>query len=172
MTDIQTMQIGDLCVCLLATPGHTSDHCAYVVTHVTPDSTKTPFLFCGDTLFSAGCGRLLGGTAQELFDSLYMLMSLPNETLLFCGHEYTVKNLEFAKMLEPDNEAIQHKLEVCKQIILKSEFTVGGHLYDERLFNPFIRCFGAGREAKEYYQKITGETDTVRVFGKLRALKD
>lgn len=80
-----------------------------------------------------------------------MLMSLPNETLLFCGHEYTVKNLEFAKMLEPDNEAIQHKLEVCKQIILKSEFTVGGHLSDERLFNPFIRCFGAGREAKEYY---------------------
>ena len=64
MNDIQTMTIGELCVCCLHTPGHTQDHCVYVVTHVTPDSTKTPFLFSGDTLFTAGCGRLLGGTAS------------------------------------------------------------------------------------------------------------
>lgn len=64
MKDIQTMTIGELCVCCLHTPGHTQDHCVYVVTHVTPDSTKTPFLFSGDTLFTAGCGRLLGGTAS------------------------------------------------------------------------------------------------------------
>lgn len=58
------MTVGDLCICCLATPGHTQDHCSFVVTHVTPDSSKTPFLFCGDTMFSGGCGRLLGGTAQ------------------------------------------------------------------------------------------------------------
>lgn len=87
------MTIGELCICCLHTPGHTQDHCSFVVTHVTPDSTKTPFLFSGDTLFTAGCGRLMGGTAGKLLQSLRTLMSLPNETLLFCGHEYTVKNL-------------------------------------------------------------------------------
>jgi hydroxyacylglutathione hydrolase len=104
MSDIQTMTIGDLCVCCLHTPGHTSDHCVFVVTHVTAESTKIPFLFCGDTLFTAGCGRLLGGTATELLASLRTIMSLPNETLMFCGHDYAVKNLEFALMIEPDND--------------------------------------------------------------------
>jgi hydroxyacylglutathione hydrolase len=106
LRDIHTMTIGDLCVCCLHTPGHTTDHCVYVVTHVTPESTKIPFLFCGDTLFTAGCGRLLGGTATDLLQSLRTIMSLPNETLMFCGHEYSVKNLEFAKMVEPENEQI------------------------------------------------------------------
>lgn len=64
MKDLQTIEIGDICVCCLETPGHTTDHVSYIVTHVTPESTKTPFLFCADTLFIAGCGRLLGGTAE------------------------------------------------------------------------------------------------------------
>ena len=93
LKDIQTITIGDLCVCCLHTPGHTTDHCVYVVTHVTPESTKTPFLFCGDTIFTAGCGRLLGGTHVQLLQSLRTIMSLPNETLMFCGHEYSIKNL-------------------------------------------------------------------------------
>ena len=64
LKDLQTMEIGDICICCIETPGHTKDHVSYVVTHVTPQSTKTPFLFCGDTLFIGGCGRLLGGTAE------------------------------------------------------------------------------------------------------------
>lgn len=63
MSDLQTMTLGDLCICCMETPGHTTDHVSFVVTHVTPESTKIPFLFCGDTLFVGGCGRLLGGTA-------------------------------------------------------------------------------------------------------------
>ena len=64
MDDLQTMTIGDLCICCMETPGHTTDHCSFVVTHVTPESNKNPFLFCGDTMFVGGCGRLLGGTAD------------------------------------------------------------------------------------------------------------
>lgn len=84
------MQIGDICICCIETPGHTIDHVSYVITHVTPESTKTPFLFSGDTLFIGGCGRILGGTAEQLFYSLLKLVNLPNETLVFCGHEYTL----------------------------------------------------------------------------------
>jgi hydroxyacylglutathione hydrolase len=63
MNDLETITLGDICICCMETPGHTEDHVSFVVTHVTPDSTKIPILFCADTLFIAGCGRLLGGTA-------------------------------------------------------------------------------------------------------------
>jgi hydroxyacylglutathione hydrolase len=98
------MQVGEICICAMETPGHTAEHVSYVITHVTPDSTKTPFLFSGDTLFVGGCGRLLDEelcTAEHLFSSLQTLINLPNETLLFCGHEYTQANLKFAKYIEP-----------------------------------------------------------------------
>lgn len=78
-------------------------------------------------------------------------MSLPNETLLFCGHEYSIKNLEFAKILEPENENIQHKLDLCKSVREKDEFTVGNPISDERHYNPFVRCFAGDRETREYY---------------------
>jgi hydroxyacylglutathione hydrolase len=93
MTDLETLTFGDLTICCMETPGHTVDHVSYIVTHVTPTSTKVPFLFCADTLFIGGCGRLLGGTAEQLFFSLQKLMHLPAETLVFCAHEYTLSNL-------------------------------------------------------------------------------
>lgn len=104
------MEIGELCICCLETPGHTNDHVSFIVTHVTPDSTKTPFLFCGDTLFIGGCGRLLGGSAEQLFYSIQKLINLPNETLVFCGHEYTEQNLKFAKYIEPENPMVDAKM--------------------------------------------------------------
>jgi hydroxyacylglutathione hydrolase len=94
MSDLQTFEIGELCICCMATPGHTAEHVSYIVTHVTPTSTKTPLLFSGDTLFIGGCGRLLdeqsGANAETLFYSLQKLINLPNETLVLCGHEYTL----------------------------------------------------------------------------------
>lgn len=104
------MEIGDLCICCMETPGHTQDHVCFIVTHVTPESTKTPFLFSGDTLFIGGCGRLLQGTADQLFYSLQKIINLPNETLVCCGHEYTISNLKFAKYIEPENPMIDHKM--------------------------------------------------------------
>jgi len=97
MNDLETMTIGEFCISCMECPGHTQDHCSFIVTHVAPESTKIPFLFCGDTLFSAGCGRIMDGcTAEQLFYSLQKLMALPQESLMFCGHEYTLNNLKFA----------------------------------------------------------------------------
>lgn len=152
MNDLQTIEIGDLCICCLETPGHTNDHVSFVVTHVTPDSTKTPFLFCGDTMFIGGCGRILGGTAEQLFYSLQKLINLPNETLVFCGHEYTQANLNFAKYIEPENPMVDAKQRQVEQIREKGDFTSGNKLMEEHLYNPFIRC---ARE--DYFKQITGE---------------
>ena len=99
-------------------------------------------------------------------------MTLPSETLLFSGHEYSVKNLEFAMMVEPENELIKQKLDLCKSLRAKDEFTVGNQLGDERHYHPFVRCFGGDRETRDYYSKITGETDPELIFAKVRALKD
>mgnify|MGYP002634948020 CR=1 FL=1 len=110
MGDLETFTIGDLTVCCIETPGHTQDHVSFVVTHVTPTSTKVPILFCADTLFIGGCGRVLGGTAEQLYMSLQKLMHLPVETLVFCGHEYTLGNLKFAKYIEPNNPMIDAKI--------------------------------------------------------------
>ena len=173
MSDLQTMTIGDLCISCMETPGHTSDHCSFIVTHVTPVSNKNPFLFCGDTMFVGGAGRLLGGTADQLFDSFKKLMSLPNETLLFCGHEYTEKNLAFALMLEPENDTIHSKLDMVRSMPAQS-FSVGNQISEERHYNPFVRCFGADLDTKKYFEDITGESagSTERVFAKIRKLKD
>ena len=173
MTDLQSITIGDLCICCMETPGHTSDHCSFVVTHVTPVSNKNPFLFCGDTMFVGGAGRLLGGTALQLFESFKKLMSLPNETLLFCGHEYTEANLKFALMLEPENNFTHHKLDLV-QSMGPDNFSVGSQLSEERHYNPFVRCFGADMDTKQYFEDITGEgpNNTERVFAKIRRLKD
>jgi hydroxyacylglutathione hydrolase len=153
------------------TPGHTAEHVSYIVTHVTPESTKTPLVFTGDTLFVGGCGRLLdksvGEAAETLFYSLQKLINLPNETLLFCAHEYTLSNLKFAKYIEPENPMIDMKIDQVQKALAKGEFTVPSKLMDESLYNPFIRC---ARE--HYFKEITGENDPTRIFAKLRKLKD
>jgi len=114
MKDLETMTIGDICICCMETPGHTEDHVSYIVTHVTPTSTKIPLLFCADTLFIGGCGRILGGTYEQLFYSLQKLINLPNDTLVFCAHEYTLANLKFAKFVEPNNPMIDAKIRQCE----------------------------------------------------------
>jgi len=69
MNDLETLTIGEFCICCMETPGHTADHCSFIVTHVAEESTKIPFLFCGDTMFVSGCGRVLGGSVEDLFYS-------------------------------------------------------------------------------------------------------
>ena len=171
LNDLQTMEIGDLCICCMETPGHTAEHVSFIVTHVTPESTKTPLLFCGDTLFIGGCGRLLDlphSNAEHLFYSLQKLINLPNETLVFCGHEYTVANVKFAKYIDPENPMIDHKLKQAEEAVAQGNFTVPSKLMEERLYNPFIRC---ARE--ESLQEMTGEIgNPVRAFAKIRKLKD
>lgn len=178
LKDLETMTIGDLCIACMYTPGHMKSHVSYIVTHVIDNSdnsykrekqiisNKIPFLFCGDTLFTGSVGKVFNGTYEELFDSINKLFYLPNDTLLFCGHEYTLKNLEFNLKLDPDNDFIKNKLEWAIKMRKKGDFTVGSRLIEEKLYNCFVRA------GDSYFLKLTNETSALRSFIKLRKLKD
>lgn len=111
-------------------PGHTLDHIAYY---------NDEQLFCGDTLFSAGCGRLFEGSADQMANSLARLAALPESTQVYCGHEYTINNLEFAKAVEPENLAIAERLEICHLLRDSGKPTLPSTIEIERATNPFIR---------------------------------
>jgi len=115
---------------IMDVPGHTEGHIAYVGHNS---------LFCGDTLFSGGCGRLLGGTAPQLWQSLRRLGSLPGETKVYCTHEYTVGNLMFALAVEPDNSATTAYLKKCQILRAEGRPTLPGTIGNELNINPFLR---------------------------------
>jgi hydroxyacylglutathione hydrolase len=116
---------------VLDVPGHTAGHIAYV---------GHGAVFCGDTLFSAGCGRLFEGTAEQMTLSLGKLAALPADTRVYCAHEYTVSNLKFALAVEPHNAAASQYLEECLALRARDEATVPSTLRRERNVNPFLRC--------------------------------
>mmetsp|Transcript_37007 Transcript_37007/g.38371 ORF Transcript_37007/g.38371 Transcript_37007/m.38371 type:complete len:377 (-) Transcript_37007:78-1208(-) len=166
MKDLETLTIGDLCFACMYTPGHLKTHVSYVVTHVAENSTKIPFLFCGDTLFCGSVGKVFNGTYEELYDSISKIMNLPNDTLLFCGHEYTVNNLKFNLKVDPNNDFIKDKLDWAIQTVESGNFTVGSRLVEEKLYNAFVRA------GDRYFLELTGEKDPVKSFTKIRLLKD
>ncbi|PJG59004.1 hydroxyacylglutathione hydrolase [Aeromonas cavernicola] len=112
-------------------PGHTHGHIAYY---------GQGMLFCGDTLFSGGCGRLFEGTAQQMYQSLQRLAALPDDTLIYCAHEYTLANLRFAYAVEPDNPAIQRQIGWVSKLRQQGLPSLPSRLGDERIFNVFLRC--------------------------------
>lgn len=116
---------------VIAIPGHTLGHVAYY---------GGGLLFCGDTLFSAGCGRLFEGTAEQMLDSLAKLLKLPDETLIYCGHEYTLSNLHFAQTIEPGNPHVKERLEKIRELRQKNLPSLPALLGKERVINPFLRC--------------------------------
>ena len=111
-------------------PGHTEGHVAYFGAGV---------LFCGDTLFAAGCGRVFSGTHEQLHDSLQKIAALPPETKVYCAHEYTIANLGFAKWVEPDSAMVQDRLERASGLRARGEPTVPSMLQEELDTNPFLR---------------------------------
>ncbi len=143
-------------------PGHTAGHIAYV---------GHGALFCGDTLFSAGCGRLFEGTAEQMTASLAKFAALEAETRVYCGHEYTVNNLRFALAVEPDNEESAAYLEECQRKRARHEATVPSSIRRERNVNPFLRC---DRETvKQAAEARAGRAlNPVEVFSVVRAWKD
>jgi len=118
----------------LACPGHTVDHIAFFAEPV----GESPMLFCGDTLFAGGCGRLLGGTAAQLFASLDRLMGLPGHTRVFCAHEYTLNNLLFAAQVLPDNTAIRRRLTQVREQRSQGRCTLPSTIALEKETNPFL----------------------------------
>lgn len=148
---------------IIAVPGHTLDHLAYYGNHL---------LFCGDTLFSGGCGRIFEGTAKMLFNSLARLKELPDETKIYCAHEYTLRNLEFGMLVEPDNLDLQKRVEHVNELHHHNIPSLPSTLFLEKKTNPFLRCHLP--EVKEAVEKHFGETfvDPLSVFTALRLWKD
>jgi hydroxyacylglutathione hydrolase len=116
-------------------PGHTAGHIAY---YAEPDN-QTPLLFCGDTLFSGGCGRLFEGTAEQMLQSMDKLAALPSTTRVCCAHEYTLSNLKFANAVEPDNLDLKDYISKCQQLRSQNLPTLPAELGNELQINPFLR---------------------------------
>lgn len=129
-----TVALGDSVARVIETPGHTRGHIAFFFA----EGAEGPVLLCGDTLFSLGCGRLLEGTAPEMFASLRKLAALPAATLVCCGHEYTAANARFALSVDPANAALQARAERVKALRAAGTPTVPSRLGDELAENPFL----------------------------------
>jgi hydroxyacylglutathione hydrolase len=148
-------------------PGHTAGHIAYYAAQA-PDA---PILFCGDTLFSCGCGRLFEGTAAQMHASLGRLAALPGSTRVCCAHEYTLANLRFALAVEPGNTDLQDYAARCQDLRARGEATLPSSMALERRTNPFLRCAEpvVARRARGHG---AASDDPVAVFAALRAWKN
>lgn len=151
---------------IFETPGHTLDHISYY-----SDNDK-PILFCGDTLFSGGCGRLFEGTPDQMFHSLKKLSSLPGKTKVYCTHEYTLSNLKFAIEVEPKNKDL---LEYYNQVVKmrdEDEYTLPSTIEKELNINPFLRSAEEEvRKSAEIYSSQAKLND-IDVLATIRAWKD
>lgn len=161
--DGDEIKVGELRGKVLFIPGHTRGHVAYLFGNS---------LFCGDTLFVAGCGRLFEGTAGQMHDSLRRLKALPGDTLVYCGHEYTEKNLQFALTVEPNNRKLGEKLRAARALRAKGVSTVPSTMAEEWDINPFLRW--DSEEIRGHIKKNAPgiSLDPVSVFAEVRRLKD
>lgn len=144
-------------------PGHTAGHIAYYGSNL---------LFCGDTLFACGCGRLFEGTAPQMVNSLEKLADLPPETLVYCGHEYTLNNIRFARAVEPGNKALAERERTVEKLRKQNTPTLPSNIAIEKATNPFLRCDEPEviQNASNYAGKPL--TDRVSVFSALRDWKN
>jgi hydroxyacylglutathione hydrolase len=149
---------------ILFVPGHTSGHIAYYFPSLI--LKKPGNLFCGDTLFSGGCGRLFEGTPAQMTYSLDKIRRLPDDTKIWCAHEYTLNNLRFALTVDEQNTALHQRFEVVKTLRQQQEATVPSWLGIEKQTNPFLRWDTAGLMDKMKTQ------DPVQSFARLRGMKD
>jgi hydroxyacylglutathione hydrolase len=146
---------------VFATPGHTLGHLCFY---------SKPYLFCGDTLFSGGCGRLFEGTPAQMYQSLQKINALPDETLICCAHEYTLGNMKFAVSLLPEDRAIQDYYHKVKELRAKNQKTLPVILKNERQINLFLRT-----DHIDLINKINQETNLQQPeqrFAWLRSKKD
>ena len=150
---------------VLDVPGHTAGHIAYVDHH-------DGWLFCGDTLFAGGCGRLFEGTAEQMTQSLAKLAALPDSMKVYCAHEYTVSNLRFAVAAEPDNPAVAQRLQQSQAARERGERTVPSTLGEEKQTNPFLRYREPGIVNTLRAHAHLSSNDPVAAFAALREWKN
>ncbi len=152
---------------LIEVPGHTLDHVAFFATAHHP-----PLLFCGDTLFAAGCGRVFEGTPPQMYASLQKLSALPAQTRCYCAHEYTEANLRFAVAVEPKNPQLLARIDEASKLRAQDIPTVPSTLELEHQTNPFLRCHtdAVGRAADQHASR--SHADASEVFTTIRGWKD
>jgi len=151
---------------VMEVPGHTLDHIAYY------HDGEQPLLFCGDTLFAGGCGRVFEGTPPMMWDSLSSLARLPASTRVYCAHEYTLANLAFAAAVEPDNQALQERIAAAQASRQQGEPTVPSTLSLELATNPFLRCTDSELlDSLEQQGRLEGRA-AAEVFATVRGWKD
>lgn len=148
----------------IATPGHTLEHIAL-------HDSENEILFCGDTLFACGCGRMLEGTAAQMQKSLSRLAALPACTTVYCGHEYTAANIRFALAVEPENAALRQREKQTKILRAKNEATIPFTIGDELATNPFVRLQNPAVIAAARKHGAENE-DAISIFAALRRWKD
>lgn len=161
--DVITLQPFGIRLKVYSVPGHTLQHIAFY---------GNDWLFCGDTLFSAGCGRLFEGTPEQMYHSLSKFKSLPNNTQVFCTHEYTLANLAFAETVEPKNEAINRAIENASYLRELNRPSLPSSIEIEKQINPFLRTDNTENWA--HIAQHTGHCidDAISAFAALRKWKD
>tara|TARA_R110002110_G_scaffold404606_1_gene623124 strand:+ start:150408 stop:151175 length:768 start_codon:yes stop_codon:yes gene_type:complete len=157
------LQPQNLSLEVIAIPGHTLDHIAYI---------GKGLVFCGDTLFSAGCGRLFEGTAEQMYHSLNKLKQLPDNTLVYCAHEYTLANLKFAHYIEPSNLDIKQKISDVEQIREQKLPSLPSTMAVEKKINPFLRSLEESVIKSIVEKSANNSQSNTEIFAALRKLKD
>lgn len=152
---------------VIAVPGHTSGHIAYY----TQSMNGKPLLFCGDTLFSGGCGRLFEGTPAQMLASLDKLAALPGNTVTCCTHEYTLSNLRFAVAVDPDNQTLASYQAHCEKLREQHQPTLPTSIAQELLINPFLRTRQPALISSAQHFDAAAHDD-VSVFAAIRQWKN
>lgn len=167
LSEGMTINVLGISFSIFATPGHTLDHIVYFT-----ETPAAPILFCGDTLFAAGCGRLFEGTPEQMHESLAKLASLPKNTRVCCAHEYTLANLSFALAVEPENPQIQQQISKSTELRRKNLPTLPSSIGTELNTNPFMRCHQP--DVISAANTISDEilTDSASILRVIRAWKD
>ena len=147
-------------------PGHTLDHIAFY-----SFNNGEPILFCGDTLFAGGCGRVFEGTYKQMFDSLKKISSFPQETKVYCGHEYTLSNLKFALEVDTNNRELENEFNNVKSLIASNTPSLPTTLQKELKINPFLRC-NQNTIKNKVIKKFDMVDDELEIFTALRKWKD
>ncbi len=168
--DGDAVRVGDWSLRTLAVPGHTLSHVAYTLDRGAGSGER--LLFSGDTLFSLGCGRLFEGTPAQMLASLTRLAALPEDTRVCCGHEYTLSNAAFARVVEPDNPALRRRIEQAQAMRNAGRPTLPSTLAEERATNPFLRTAQPSVVAAIAARLGRAPADEVETFAELRRWKD
>lgn len=162
-TEGDTVKLGSIQAHVFSVPGHTRDHIAYFI-------PEGPALFCGDTMFSGGCGKLFEGTPQQMHQSLSKFAQLPPETLCFCGHEYTQSNINFAVKVNPKNSDLQAYAKEVAAKTAKDEWIVPSTIDLELRVNPFMRPHDP--EIQNMVAPGVKDPNLADILGRVRSAKD